>query len=105
MILAHLYSKKTLYRKIELTGLTLTLVFAGAPASGGMQHRNAHKLRATALLELSTDQGGTTSTRLIPVTILDNNRFHDANIYERRPRPMALDNGVVYEAQKSGTPV
>lgn len=36
--------------------------------------------------------------------ILDDGRFHDASIYKARPRPMAADIGVVYEAQKSGVP-
>jgi hypothetical protein len=42
---------------------------------------------------------------VIPIVILANDRFHDASIYESRPRPMALENGVVYEAQKTGVPV
>jgi len=57
------------------------------------------------VLELTTDSSGNTKARLVPVTILADGRFHDASIYERRPRPMVLDNGVVYEAQKSGMPV
>jgi hypothetical protein len=42
---------------------------------------------------------------VIPVTILDEGEFHDASIYKATPQPMALDKGVVYEAQASGTPV
>jgi len=68
-------------------------------------HRNAHKLRATAVLEIITDASGKKLTRLTPVTILANGRFQDASIYESRPQPMALSGGVVYEAQKSGVPV
>ena len=73
-------------------------------SAGSFQHRTSHKLRATALLELTTDAGGTVSTRLIPITILANGSFHDASIYESRPKPLALGTGVVYEAQKSGVP-
>ena len=68
------------------------------------QHKSPHKLRATALVEVSTDNRGIVSTKVIPITILSNGRFHDAGIYEARPQPMALDNGIVYEAQKSGVP-
>jgi len=57
------------------------------------------------VLELTTDRSGITSVRLVPVTILADGRFHDASIYERRPVPWRSDNGVVYEAQKSGMPV
>jgi len=76
-----------------------------AAAAQVYQHRNAHKLRATGLLELTTDNSGNVTSRIIPITILDNGRFYDASIYQSRPRPMALGNGVVYEAQKSGVAV
>ena len=39
------------------------------------------------------------------MTILDEGSFHDASIYKATPQPMALDNGIVYEAQTSGIPV
>src|SRR5258708_17011724 len=95
----NLYSRRWFQASaLLLLGL---VTFAGALA----QHRNSHKLRATAVLELTTDSSGNTKARLVPVTVLANGRFHDASIYERRPRPMALDNGIVYEAQKSGMPV
>ena len=68
------------------------------------QRRKPHKLRATALLELTTDPAGVVTARLIPITILDEGRFHDAGVYKATPKPMALDAGVVYEAQKSGQP-
>jgi hypothetical protein len=66
------------------------------------QRRKAHRLRATGLLELTTDQVGTMTARLVPITILDEGSFHDASDYKTTPRPMALDNGVVYEVQKTG---
>jgi len=69
------------------------------------QRRKAHKLRATALVELTTDATGIMTTRVIPITILDEGSFHDASSYKATPRPMAVDAGVVYEAQKSGQPI
>jgi hypothetical protein len=69
------------------------------------QRRKPHKLRATGLLELTTDPTGVMTARLIPITILDEGSFHDASSYKATPRPMALDTGVVYEAQKSGQPI
>lgn len=80
--------------------MSLTLMAAAAP----YQKRTPHKLRATAVIELTTAQGGSVSTRVIPVTILADGSFRDASIYESRPRPLALGNGVVYEAQKTGVP-
>ncbi len=69
------------------------------------QHRNSHKLRATAVVEVTTDPHGVVTTRLVPVTVLDEKHFQDASVYKASPRPMALENGLVYEAQKTGTPV
>lgn len=76
-----------------------------AAAAQMYQRRSAHKLRATGVLELTTDNSGNVTGHIIPITILANGRFYDASIYESRPRPMALENGVVYEAQKSGVAV
>lgn len=84
-----------------MTLMFLALMGAAAP----YQKRTPHKLRATAVIELVTAPGGAVSTRVIPVTILADGSFRDASIYESRPRPLALDNGVVYEAQKTGVPV
>src|SRR5262249_31710696 len=66
------------------------------------QRRTPHKLRATAVLEVTTDPAGVVSTRVVPVTVLDEGRFRDASTYKATPRPMAIENGIVYEAQKSG---
>lgn len=53
--------------------------------------------RAIAVLEW-TAQG----PRLIPVAIKIEGQFYDASLYLAQPVPMALENGVVYEVQKSG---
>lgn len=82
--------------------LVLSIAAASTPVPQRSSH---HKLRATALLELTTDASGTVTSRLYPITILSDGSFHDATIYESKPRPMALGAGVVYEAQKTGTPV
>jgi hypothetical protein len=69
------------------------------------QRRKTHKLRATAVVEVTTDSTGKVTTRVVPVTVLDEGQFQDASIYKATPRPMALENGIVYEAQTSGIPV
>ncbi|HET6936939.1 MAG TPA: hypothetical protein VFI72_18995 [Candidatus Angelobacter sp.] len=91
-----------LYRTRTIAAsLLLALLASVAPA----QRRQAHKLRATGVLELTTDRAGNVTARLTPVVILDDGRFHDASIYKARPRPMAAENGIVYEVQKTGTPI
>ena len=83
----------------------LVLVCAAAVTTAFAQRRKAHKLRATAVVEVTTDSAGIVATHVFPVTILDEGSFHDASIYKSAPQPMALDNGIVYEAQKDGIPV
>jgi len=83
----------------------LVLVCAAAVTTGFAQRRKAHKLRATAVVEVTTDSAGIIATHIFPVAILDEGSFHDASIYKDKPQPMALDNGIVYEAQSDGIPV
>ena len=95
----NLYRRKILRASYTIFVLALIVVAASA------QRRKPHKLRATGLLELTTTPAGSATARLIPITILDQGRFEDASIYKARPRPMAIENGIVYEAQSAGVPV
>lgn len=96
----NLYSRSRI-----LASAVLVLVCAAAFTVALAQRRKAHTLRATALLEVTTDSAGIVSTRVVPITILDEGGFHDAGIYKATPQPMALDKGIVYEGQTSGVPV
>jgi hypothetical protein len=88
-----------------LASAMLVLVCAAAVTTAFAQRRKGHKLRATAVVEVTTDSAGIVATHIFPVTILDEGSFHDASIYKDKPQPMALDNGIVYEAQSDGIPV
>jgi hypothetical protein len=88
-----------------LASAVLVLVCAAALTSASAQRRKAHKLRATAVVEVTTDSAGIVATHVFPVAILDEGGFHDAGIYKATPQPMALDKGIVYEAQQNGIPV
>lgn len=83
----------------------LVLVCAAVVSTAFAQRRKTHKLRATAVVEVTKDSAGIVATHIFPVTILDEGSFHDASIYKSTPEPMALDNGIVYEAQSDGIPV
>jgi hypothetical protein len=96
----NLYSRSKI-----LASAVLALVCAAAFTVAVAQRRKPHTLRATAMLEVTTDSAGIVSTRVIPITILDEGTFHDAGIYKATPQPMALDKGIVYEGQASGIPV
>lgn len=74
-------------------------------AAGQGLRRKPHVLRATSLAEVTVDSHGVTTARLIPITVLDGGSFHDAGIYKNEPQPMVLDQGVVYEVQKTGQAV
>ncbi len=54
--------------------------------------------RALALVQIN-DQG---KARLVPIAIMINGKFFDADSYKADPVPMALDFGVVYEGFRSG---
>ncbi|MBV9610621.1 MAG: hypothetical protein JO187_13750 [Acidobacteria bacterium] len=59
--------------------------------------------RALAIAEFPKDPKA--SPRLIPIAIRDKGRFFDASVYQANPRPLAVDPGVVYEAERAGEPV
>lgn len=94
-----------LYRRSSFAASLLIVLTLLAIAPSLAQRLKPHKLRATALLELTTSPKGIISSRLTPIVILDDGRFYDASVYKARPRPMAAEIGVVYEAQKTGVPV
>ena len=72
----NLYRRRTFLASLGLLALILSTATISA------QRRTAHKLRATALLEVTTDQAGIVSIRVTPIAILDNGRFWDAGIYK-----------------------
>jgi hypothetical protein len=60
--------------------------------------------RAVALYEYIGDPMKPKAARLIPISLFIGGHFEDAGIYLARPVPFALDSGLRYELQKSGTP-
>src|SRR6185312_12093468 len=94
-----------LYRTRTLAASLLLLFLGCACVLVLAQRRTAHKLRAIGVVEVNTDRAGHTVAHVIPVAILEDGRFHDASIYKAHPKPLAVDDGVVYEVQKTGNPV
>ena len=112
MFSAHIKNSLSLYLKSSFRGssfrasVAALLICVGVAAmASAFQRRGPHKLRAMGLIEVTRDSGGRVSAVLTPITILDKGRFQDASIYKSRPQPMALESGIVYEAQKTGIPV
>ena len=104
MLLQNTYHRN-LYSTRRVRASVAVLLALSALIAAVAQHRASHKLRATAVVEITAEEHGGKIVRLFPVTILDGGRFHDASIYESRPWPMAIGRGIVYEAQKLGLPV
>lgn len=57
------------------------------------------------MLEWTGPSGKPTASRLIPITLFDGDRLHDASLYLTQPIPLALRTGVEYELQSSGQPI
>jgi len=77
----------------------VAMIASIAPAQASKKEKGP---RALAVVELPAD--GKSKARLIPIAILVDGRFWDASVYLANPRPMALDPGNVYEAERSGKP-
>lgn len=73
------------------------------PASAQLRTTKPKKgPRAVAVVRWQTNAQGKSVARLLPVVILEDGKYYDASLYRATPRPMALDAGVVYEAQDQG---
>jgi hypothetical protein len=78
----------------------LALMAALLPGAWAQSHKKDKGPRAIAVVELPKDAKA--SPRLVPIAILDDGKFYDASVYLASPVPLALDSGVVYEAERSG---
>src|ERR1700758_2911487 len=80
---------------LALAGVySATAQYAQRPAAA----KQSKGPRALGLLQLSPDG----KARLIPIAILYNGEFYDASAYKASPVPMALESGIVYEAERTG---
>lgn len=61
--------------------------------------------RAIAVIRWQADEKGNGHSVLLPVAVLDEGKVYDASIYHTSPQPMALESGIVYEAQSHGQPL
>lgn len=90
-----------LYRCLA-AGLTILLTLP-TPAFAQLRTSKPKKSpRAIAVVRWQTGAQGKAVPRLLPVAILEDGKYHDASLYRATPRPMALEPGVVYEAQDKG---
>ena len=93
----HLYSRAA--GAVICAALTMLLCASAARAQYGRRAPVSNGPRATAILQLQGKRA-----RIVPIVIMVNGQFYDASIYRADPVPMALDSGVVYEAERGGSP-
>ena len=90
-----------LYRKAAWGVILATTVAVLLSASVAQSRRKKDRgPRALAVLALPRD--GKSGPRLVPVAIRDKDKYFDAALYRATPRPMALESGTVYEAERTG---
>jgi len=99
--------RQPLYRKPRRAVICCALLVALALGAAGQTPRPKRKepaLRALAVLELTSDSKTPGRGRLVPIYVLEDGKYYDAGLYRVRPRPMAVETGTVYEAERSGEP-
>lgn len=104
----HVLNHRTSVRRLYRPAVTATLIWVLAttlalPAHAQLRTTKPAKgPRAVAVIRWQPNAQGKAVPRLLPVFILENGKFYDATLFRATPRPMALEPGVVYEAQDKG---
>jgi hypothetical protein len=93
-------------RILAVIGLLAALpAWAQYPGQVSKTSKDAPELRAIGVLEWTGVAGKPTTSRIIPVTVLDEGELQDGGLYLARPEPLALATEVEYELQQDGKPV
>ena len=93
----------SIYRRLLCGAIALSLV-TGAAAQLEKPKKPRRSARAVALIEWKKDAKGVLAPHLLPISLRWEGKYYDAGLYEASPRPMALEPGTVYEAQRGGVP-
>ena len=89
---------RPLYRSLLGAVICVGLAF-GVTAQIARRARVSAGPRAVALLEVFPSG----KARLVPIAIMVDGKFFDANAYKAAPVPMTLESGTVYEIARNGT--
>lgn len=93
-------------RILAITGVLAALpAWAQYPGQVSKTSKDAPELRAIGVLEWIGVAGKPTTSRIIPVTVLDGGELQDGGLYLARPEPLALAAEVEYELEQNGKPV
>ena len=92
-----------LYRALRSLVAVWLIALLTIPSSAQLRSSKLKKgPRAIAVVRWQTNAQGKAVPRLLPVLVIEEGKYYDANLYRAAPRPMALEPGVVYEAQDKG---
>ncbi len=97
MFMTNQFYRKALVCATMTCAATLLLAQTSAP----QKQKVRTGPRAVSVLEMDTKG----HTRLVPVTILFQDRYYDASQYQSNPVPMALEPGNVYDVLQSNMPI
>ena len=87
-------------RRLQLISVISFVVTIGAVAAF-TQSRKERPPRALAVVDVL----GNGRARLTPVAILIDGKFYDANLYRATPRPMSVDQDIIYDVLRAGKQV
>ena len=100
------YRSEHLYRKVEFCvgALVVVSLWLAFPLVLTAQRKKDAGPRAIGVVTWNGDDPVPTpgTSVLTPVTILVEDRYYDAELYQAQPEPMAIDSGVIYDVLKSG---
>jgi hypothetical protein len=105
--------QKILYRSLGLVAMLAAVGFAAirsaaqestpeiVPLKKELRKKKDLGPRALGLLKMTASGKAT----LVPIMIEIDGKFYDASSYKADPVPMALESGIVYEGEKTGSPL
>jgi hypothetical protein len=89
----------SLRRRLQIAATSVVALIVAVSAF--TQTTRERPPRALAVVDVL----GNGRARLMPVAILVDGKFYDANLYRATPRPMSVDQDIIYDVLREGKPV
>lgn len=89
----------SLKRRLQIAAICIVALLVALSAF--TQTTRERPPRALAVVDVL----GNGRARLMPVAILVDGKFYDANLYRATPRPMSVDQDIIYDVLREGKPV
>jgi hypothetical protein len=89
----------SLRRRLQIAAISVVALVVALSAF--TQTTRERPPRALAVVDVL----GNGRARLMPVAILVDGKFYDANLYRATPRPMSVDQDIIYDVLREGKPL